>query len=89
MWLQSPADVIPDNLETTTWANLQQVPLLAVPFTSNLEEIRPWLVEYILERERSWMDLPVAETWDADDSSLTARFAYYNLLRCDFLLSFR
>lgn len=67
--------------EKARFSNIQSVPFLAVPFAETLEEIMPWLIEYVLERENEWLELPVSQFWDEADSSLTSRFANFNLLQ--------
>ena len=74
------ADVL-GHTDTPRFFNVQAVPCLAVPCAQTLGEIMPWLIEYVLEREQEWLQLPaVSQTWDEADSSLTSRFAGYNFL---------
>ena len=60
------AEVVQEKVDESTFTYVQGVPMLLKPFDDELQRLLPWLKDYVLQREKDWLALPVAQTWDPE-----------------------
>ena len=69
------ADVVQEKVDESTFTYVQGVPMLLKPFDDKLQRLVPWLKGYVLQREKDWLALPVAQTWDPEVRAARPRAA--------------
>ena len=63
-------------VDESTFTYVQGVPMLLKPFDDKLQRLVPWLKDYVLQREKDWLSLPVAQTWDPEVRAARPRGAW-------------